>query len=190
MRSPLRRGVVLEELPGDVDAGEEAREGNLSVPYTAMRQALLGFFRKHTNDAAISEDLVQEVFLKAVLAEKRGVIPRNISAWLYKIALNQCRDRAKSKSARQQRATIPLSELPITPPCSHASPDHAAASNEDLEKLHEGIQALPVGLREPLLLFVMEGLSQQEAADVLGCSVRALEGRLYRARQALMAWWK
>jgi DNA-directed RNA polymerase specialized sigma24 family protein len=40
-----------------------------------------------------------------------------------------------------------------------------------------------------LMLTTIEGLSHEECADVLNCSVRGVEGRLYRARQMLMQWW-
>lgn len=136
-----------------------------------------------------AREACQDTFIKAWQAlpawEPRG----KLSTWLYKIALNQCRDRAKSRTAQQQRRTIPWSHLASHPPCPQAAPDHAAASQDDFTKLHLGIRALPPGLREPLLLCAIEGLPQAEAATVLGCSVRALEGRLYRARQALLAWW-
>ncbi len=56
-------------------------------------------------------------------------------------------------------------------------------------KLQQGLAALPAASREILILCAMEGLSYQEAALVLKRSPRAIEGRLYRARQLLLAWW-
>ena len=65
----------------------------------------------------------------------------------------------------------------------------AATRTEDMEKLQRGLARLPDASRIPLILCAMEGLSYQEAATVLSCSPRALEGRLYRARQLLLEWW-
>lgn len=48
---------------------------------------------------------------------------------------------------------------------------------------------LPEKLRAALMLTTMEGLSHEECALVLGCSVRGVEGRVYRARQMLLEWW-
>jgi RNA polymerase sigma-70 factor (ECF subfamily) len=65
----------------------------------------------------------------------------------------------------------------------------AAARTGDMEKLQLGLALLPEASRIPLILCAIEGLSYQEAAAVLSCSRRALEGRLYRARQLLIEWW-
>jgi RNA polymerase sigma-70 factor (ECF subfamily) len=64
-------------------------------------------------------------------------------------------------------------------------PDENAADSEELLKLREAIAALPERLREVIVLCGIEGLSQRECATLLGCSCRAVEGRLYRARQEL-----
>ena len=48
---------------------------------------------------------------------------------------------------------------------------------------------LGVDLLTALMLNAMEGLSHEECAKVLNCSVRGTEGRIYRARQMLLRWW-
>ena len=59
-----------------------------------------------------------------------------------------------------------------------------------LDKLQRGLTLLPEKLRAALILVTMEGLSQKECADVLGCSIRGVEGRVHRARQMLLEWWE
>jgi RNA polymerase sigma-70 factor (ECF subfamily) len=58
-----------------------------------------------------------------------------------------------------------------------------------MEKLDRGLAMLPEKLRAALILVAMEGLNQKECAEVLGCSVRGVEGRVHRARQMLVEWW-
>jgi RNA polymerase sigma-70 factor (ECF subfamily) len=58
-----------------------------------------------------------------------------------------------------------------------------------MAKLERGLQALPPRFREVLVLVCLEGHDHASCASVLGCSPRAVEGRLYRARRALLAWW-
>lgn len=70
---------------------------DLTVPYQALRLALLGFLRKHVNDPMVAEDLLHEVFLKALGAGKQGVTPKNMSGWLYKIARNTVIDFYRSR---------------------------------------------------------------------------------------------
>ncbi|HUN12890.1 MAG TPA: sigma-70 family RNA polymerase sigma factor [Rhabdaerophilum sp.] len=66
-------------------------------------------------------------------------------------------------------------------------PEARKTASEALAKLRQAIASLPERLREVLVLCGVEGLSQEECAELLGCSRRAVEGRLYRARQELAA---
>lgn len=59
------------------------------------------------------------------------------------------------------------------------------ADRQELERVAAAIAALPGNLRETLVLRTIEGLSQAETAETLGVSEKAVETRLYRARQKL-----
>ncbi len=65
----------------------------------------------------------------------------------------------------------------------------SAEWTSEMEKLDRGLAYLPENLRSVLMLITLEGLSQIECAEVLNCSLRGVEGRLYRARQMLLEWW-
>jgi RNA polymerase sigma-70 factor (ECF subfamily) len=136
-----------------------------------------------------AREACQDTFLKAWQALPAWQPRGKLRTWLYQIALNQCRDRAKSKSFRQRRTTVSFSSLTSIPACPQPPPDVAAARAGDMEKLQRGLARLPEVSRIPLILCAIEGLSYQEAATVLSCSQRALEGRLYRGRQLLIEWW-
>jgi RNA polymerase sigma-70 factor (ECF subfamily) len=58
-----------------------------------------------------------------------------------------------------------------------------------MQKLERGLAVLPEKLRAVLMLTTMEGLSHEECAQVMNCSTRGVEGRVYRARQMLLKWW-
>lgn len=60
----------------------------------------------------------------------------------------------------------------------------------DLAKIDRGLNALPEQFRAILVLSCLDGLSHGECAEILKCSERAVEGRLYRARQRLAEWWE
>lgn len=136
-----------------------------------------------------AREACQDTFLKAWQALPAWQPRGRLGTWLYQIALNQCRDRAKSRANRQRQATVSLAGLTESPACPGPSPDIAAGHHSDLEKLQRGLARLPDSARDPLILCAVEGLSTREAATILQCSPRALEGRLYRARQLLMDWW-
>lgn len=125
----------------------------------------------------------QDTFVRAYRALPRFQPRARFSTWLHRIALNQCYDRL-----RRRRAMVPLEG--IDPPCRRGSPAEAAAHSADLGMLADGLAALPPRLQKVLVLTCLEGLSHAECAEILKCSERAIEGRLYRARQRLAGWWE
>ena len=136
-----------------------------------------------------AREVCQDAFVHAWRALPEFESRARLSSWLYKIALNLCRDRAKTRAAKQQAKTFPLDQLNHIPACSQVSPDMSAEWTSEMEKLDRGLASLPENLRSVLMLITLEGLSQTECAEVLNCSIRGVEGRLYRARQMLLAWW-
>lgn len=129
-------------------------------------------------DAAEAEDVSQEAFLRAwqqVPTWRPGAA--RFGTWLYQVALNLCRDRL--------RARRPLAELGETLGDPSPQPDQCLAQDQRQQALQGAIAELPERQREALLLFHYQGLSQQDAAAILGVSEDAFESLLARARRAL-----
>jgi RNA polymerase sigma-70 factor (ECF subfamily) len=197
---PLENSVPAAEVAASGDCPHEprlirgAQDGChesfrlLVERHQAMIHRLCGRWMASAEDAS---EICQDTFLKAWQALPAWRPKAKFSTWLCRIAINLCRDRARSRASRQGRVTIPLSSLAATasPACSGLSPDSAAEQAGELEKLKRGLACLPEAMREVLILRGLENLSQKEAAAILGCSGRAVEGRLYRARQLLVEWW-
>lgn len=154
------------------------------------QDAIHSFCFRWLENAEDAREACQDTFVRAWTALPRYRRQGRFSAWLFRIALNLCRDRHRSKARRQQRSTRSLDESDGDFPCSRPGPDESASQASDLAKLDRGIRLLSEHLRAPLLLCCLEGLSHQECAQVLKCSPRAVEGRIYRARRELLDWWK
>ncbi|MCB1278541.1 RNA polymerase sigma factor [Prosthecobacter sp.] len=152
-------------------------------------ERMFGFCCRWLRCTEDAREVCQDMFVRAWQALPEFEGRAKFSRWLYQIALNLCRDRLKSRFSRQRENTIGLNELAESPSCPRNSPDESAGLNSEMEKLGRGLALLPEKLRATLMLITMEGLSHQECAEVLNCSVRGVEGRLYRARQMLMQWW-
>jgi len=151
---------------------------------------LLGFCRRWLRCEEDAREACQDAFVRAWQALPEFENRARFSTWLYQIALNACRDRAKARTTRQRDSTVTLDEMPEAPLCPKPSPDTGAEWRGELDKLQRGLAMLPEKLRAALILVTMEGLSQKECADVLGCSIRGVEGRVHRARQMLLEWWE
>jgi RNA polymerase sigma-70 factor (ECF subfamily) len=181
---------VNGEEASDLDLVSQARAGQDRAFTTLMRRhkpALYGFVRRYVGDADAAVDVVQETFVAAWRALGRFDARRPFAVWLRAIALNKCRDRARRLAVRR----LILGEKDDHSPEAQARPDPTPTGEAEVltaerrATLQRAIDRLPQKLKEPLLLTYFDELSQQEAADVLGVTVKTVETRVYRARQQL-----
>jgi RNA polymerase sigma-70 factor (ECF subfamily) len=125
-----------------------------------------------------ADDVTQDVFLRAwEQADKWRSGGARYSTWLYQVNLNLCRDRLRSR-----RPTADLSETLID---NGPIPEQHFSAGQRQESLAQALAELPERQREALALFHFEGMSQQQAAQVMGVSEDALESLLSRARRQL-----
>ena len=176
--------------PDDSDAALAARaqKGDRSAFNFIVRrhqEPLYRFIRRYVGDADEAYDLLQETFFSAWQALGRYDPARPAATWLRRIALNKCRDWGRRRVVRKFfYAAKMLDETTATPYVS-ASPNSEDNTEVALTRLDRAIAALPVQLKEPLLLTAFEGLSQAAAGETLGISAKAVETRVYRARKLL-----
>jgi RNA polymerase sigma-70 factor (ECF subfamily) len=139
------------------------------------------------------EDLAVEVFLRVYQAAKNYEAKAKFTTWLYKITTNLCLNEIRKKAKLQ---TISLSK-PISreegkeEELVQQIADSTPSPQEILEKkerdilIRKAIDSLPAKQRMAIILQIYEGLSYKEISAVLGCSVKSVERRLYRARTNL-----
>ena len=163
-------------------AGRQAAYSELMRRY---REPVFRLVRSHVGDADEALDVVQEAFVAAFASIGRYDGNRPFRHWINRIALNKCRDWGRRRAVRRLfRFALPLeaaSEIADTAITGETAIDDV----RDLATVTKAIAALPANLKEPFILTVIEGLSQADAASVLGLSEKAVEIRVYRARKAL-----
>ncbi len=144
---------------------------------------------QNEEDAA---DLAQETFARVYQHRARFDGRQKFSTWLYTIATNLVRDRFRWR-ARHPQVSLDAEDavtgysLRERMAGKDALPDESLQAAERGEQVRRAVAALPEELRTPLILAEYEERSQSEIADILDCSVKAVEMRLYRARQSLRA---
>jgi RNA polymerase sigma-70 factor, ECF subfamily len=136
-----------------------------------------------------NEDEAREVLQETLLAAFRGLHEfrgdAQLSTWLYQIARSFCL-RSRRRTAGEPEYTVPIEKPEARAvPATDAAPDAKAHAREMGELLQAAILSLSEGQREVLVLRDVEGLSAEEAAQVIGIDVGALKSRLYRARTEL-----
>ena len=165
-------------------AGRQAAFAEIMRRY---RQPIFRLARGFVGDSDEALDLVQETFVAAHQAMPRYDTNRAMKAWLSTIAINKCRDWARKRAVRRFFSfAIPLEGQVEGVVDDRPAVDDAAADRQELGRVTRAISALPLNLKEALVLRTIEGLSQAETAEVLGLSEKAVETRLYRARAHLL----
>jgi RNA polymerase sigma-70 factor (ECF subfamily) len=141
-----------------------------------------------TNNPDIVEDLAQEVFISAFKAIGEFKGNSSFFTWLYRIAINKC----KNYLASSRGSLVPIGDRRLEAEPSllqiadqRVNPQTALLTGELLERVDEALGSLPEDQREALVLYDLEGLSYQEIAEVLQCPIGTVRSRLARARAAL-----
>jgi RNA polymerase sigma factor (sigma-70 family) len=155
------------------------------------REPLFRFIRGYVANEADAVELTQEAFVRAYFNIGKFKPTAKFATWLYRIALNLCRDHVKSRRAKHAAITDSLtpvdgdttaeSDLPAV----GQAPDEEAQSAEKMRALDGAITQLPHDLRTALVLTVMEQRSHQECAELLETTAKTIETRVYRARKLL-----
>lgn len=131
--------------------------------------------RRVGGDRALAEDIVQEVWFRAVGAWRRRGLPDNPRAWLLRVARNEL----ASHFRRRRPEPVAPAELDLL--AGGAWPETATAAT----LLGWGLARLRRSHAELIEAFHLEGRSTREIAEETGLSERAVEGRLRRARASL-----
>jgi len=135
-------------------------------------------------------ELAEESFVRVYQNRARYRPAHKFSTWLYAIATNLARDLQRHR-ARHPNVSLDAESheggqcLRETIPDGNANPRDLLAAAEQAEGVRLAVAALPEDLRVPLVLAEYEEKSYAEIAEILECSPKAVEMRLYRARQEL-----
>lgn len=137
--------------------------------------SLFNFIRRRVGDRALTEDLLQEVFLKIHARLHTVNQAERLASWIYQIARHTIIDHH-----RVAKATEPLPDE-----IAQATSQGEAELRELGECIHPMIAQLPTNYREAVQLFEIEGLSLKEVAVRQGISLTAAKSRVQRGREKL-----
>lgn len=176
--------------PSDAILARQAAAGDERAYATLVgrhKDRLYGLLRRYLGDPEEAREAAHEAFIAAWGALARYDPARPFGAWLRTIAINKARDRARRRAFRRLIFGDRPSDEAAAEDRADPSPDAETAlvERERLGLLDRGVARLPRPLKEALVLTALDGLSQQEAADILGVTVKTVETRVYRARKIL-----
>ncbi|MGB9073755.1 MAG: sigma-70 family RNA polymerase sigma factor [Terriglobales bacterium] len=179
MRSEIEQAVLLLQR-GD----EEALEQALAL----LQNTVFSFSMRVCGQREDAEDTMQEVLVKSVPHLPKFDNPKALLVWLYKVAKNRClMSRRRSKFAPKEDLSLEelmpdRQELERLSGDGSINPETLAIRSEEAARLRQAIQRLPPPYRIVLVLRDMEGLTDEEVAEITGLRSGTVRVRLHRAR--------
>ncbi len=179
MRSEIEQAVQLLQRGNDA-----ALEQALAL----LQNTVFSFSMRVCGQREDAEDTMQEVLLKSVPHLPKFDSPKALVVWLYKVAKNRClMSRRRSKFAPHPDLSLEelmpdRKELEQLGADGGINPEAFAIRSEEAGRLRDAIQRLPPQYRIVLVLRDMEGLTDEEVAEITGLRSGTVRVRLHRAR--------
>jgi RNA polymerase sigma-70 factor, ECF subfamily len=173
-----------------VQAGDMGAFDELVLKHKDRLFNLVYWFLGDYQDA---NDCAQETFLKVFKSIKKFRFESAFSTWLYRIAINTCKNRIKSSAYRWKKKTVSLEISDGSKngnPCSEIAngsptPVMALEKKEKMMRIQKAINSLPDEQNQVVVLRDIQGLSYQDISDITGLNLGTVKSRLARARLEL-----
>ena len=172
-----------------VQSGDVASFDSLILKYRERVYAMIYNMTSNREDAA---DLTQDTFIKAFQSINRFQGQSSFFTWLYRIAVNSALTHIRKNKLRtffsfdKVHEDAGVSEV-INRLTDKKDVERDVFVHELQEKLNEALQKLSIPHRTVVTLFEIDGLSHEEIAEVMNCSVGTVRSRLHYAKQLLQA---
>ncbi|NJB81822.1 RNA polymerase sigma factor [Wenyingzhuangia aestuarii] len=161
--------ILLKNL---IKGDEKAYMSLIDIYY----QKLFGYAYSLTNDSALAEDIVQNVFMRVWETRKKLNIKESVKSFLYKSVYNDF-----VNSYRKKQSSIVLDQIFYDTLNSFTEPEETNLLNEKLALIKSEIELLPTKCKQVFLLSKEEGLTNIEISEYLSISKKAVEAHITNA---------
>lgn len=149
------------------------------------RERIVALALHLSGSAGEAEDIAQEVFLKAYLKLGEFEGRSHFFTWIYRMAVNRALNARRDE---QRRRTMNMDDPRVERAIqidARGNPVRAAELRQTYGRLVSALDALPAAMKTSVVLVILQGLSQGEAAVVQGCSEGTIGWRIHEARKRL-----
>lgn len=170
----------------------EGCEPALNELMRRYKHKLFAFISRYVKDEDAAYDILQETFIRLHFKAETYRPAYKFSTWLYQIAINLCRDWGRKQKVRQflsldstiadEQGNASYHDIIADP---GGNIEDLADTRQQLHILDQEIGKLPHKLKTALILFAVEGNSQEVCAELLNVTPKTVETRVYRARKIL-----
>ena len=156
----------------------------LGLLFERYNRPLYGFFLKLTYDQDLSEDLVQNVFMRIIKYRHTYKGDGKFSTWMFHMARNLFADHYRKEKRKGYKEDISSAEQQLS---DGLNAEQQRIVGEELTLLDRAMQTLPEEKREVLVLSKYQGMKYQDIAELLEISESAVKVRIFRALKQLRA---
>lgn len=183
--------MASSKMVSDIDMGDR---GLAARCVAGEREAFESLYRQHVGrlyslayrmspgGGDEADDLVQEIFLQAFRKLDSYKGESSLGTWLYRLAVNLCLDRLRSKAGRMAQVTDSIDEEDADPVVAPGSPAELSVTRIDLER---AMDTLPPSYRAAFVLHDIEGYQHDEIARMLDITTGSSKSLLHKARMRL-----
>ncbi len=174
----LMKRCDLETIIEDCQAGNRQAFHTL---FEAYKDKVYSIALHFSGEEAMAKDITQQVFLKLFTTISQFRFDSEFTTWLYRIVANACTDEQ-----RKRRRFVPFVQgEEVRNMIAKGSQEETYIQRQISDSVQTAIADLSPKLRMPILLKYVEGLSYEEIATTLGCSIGTVSSRLNRGHKAL-----
>jgi len=174
MHALTDNALMLKVKSGELD--------KLGLLYERHKKRLFGFFYNMNRNPSVSEDLVQNVFMRMLKYKHTFTGEGSFIAWMFRTARNVNHDYYRKHKNEQNQNDIASIEYKLEDSDNFNS---AMDKNDEIDKLNRAMQKLQREKREILLLSKYKEIKFSEIGEILGCSEGAAKVKAHRALKEL-----
>nr|WP_286676185.1 sigma-70 family RNA polymerase sigma factor [Peribacillus frigoritolerans] len=148
-------------------------------------QDILQLVYSYVKDAVVAEDLTQEIFIKCYKALPTYNQQSNIRTWLWKIAINHCKDYRKSWYFRKVSTAEEEQEW-----TSSDNVEEEVIQQDEDRQLAVAVMELPIQYRELIYLHYFQEMKLKEISEITGVKLGTVKTRMRQAKRRLKTYWE
>lgn len=176
---------ISENLLEWLKRSREGDHGAMELIYKHFKSSLFGLSYRYTYNAAVAEDLTQDIFVKVFTNLSLLDNDKAFIGWIYRVAVNTCLSYLRSNK-KGLKKSVPFDVL------EGVLNDKDAGSDEKMlnRSLEEAISILPTKLKSVFLLHDVQGFKHKEIGTILSCSTGTSKSQLFKARNKIKKYLK
>ncbi|QED46900.1 sigma-70 family RNA polymerase sigma factor [Cytobacillus dafuensis] len=171
----------MDELTVEWIAAEKPEE-TIQEIMNRYGQEVLQLVYSYVENKAIAEDLTQEIFIKCYRSLHTFKGQAQLKTWLWRIAINHCKDFLKSW---YNRSVISTDDFSVADSVKKETVEQSVIQKDEDEMLAFAVMKLPIKYREVILLYYYEELVIKEISAILEVKENTVKTRLRKAKALL-----